>query len=848
MTSGDLGQMVVKIVGDNSQFNQTLDSSEKRFNDTAQKLGAIGKGLSMFVSLPLLGIGAAALKSTANMESLTASFTTMLGSAKAAGTLMDDLKKMGAKTPFEVTDLAQASKTLLQFGVDSKKIIPTLQMIGDAAGGNSQKMGSMALVFGQISSLGRLMGQDLLQLINNGFNPLMEISKKTGESMAVLKDRMAKGGISAEEVAEAFKMATSEGGRFYKGMDTASKTLEGLVSTLKDDVGALGRDLVEDFLPTIKNMVKGLSGLAQSFTNMDDFTKTLTLSTAGLLIVAGPALTLFSALAPVVMGVAMGFNGLTIATNASKVATIANTVAMQVAAIAQAAWATVTGTATIATVGFNAALAANPIGAIVIGLLAAGAAAAGLIKVFRDASKERQQQEKNAAATAGLENELRAERLEQFKKQAAEENAEAIKANQKERERIIAVATARKEAAFQYEQSLKRNKTLTELGLQTEAEGRQNVASINKQYAESLIDIGYDLTSLGKANESIGDKALNASLNVVKAYEANELAAQKTAQAAAESEEAIKKAHQAELDLLEEQFWLQQQSLDAVANANQDKAASDAAYHMKWKQMKIDEYLKEKETQKKKKEEYKLAAEQTIQVVQQMLSTIAQLNAMSVAAEVAKINQKYDELTGAEKTYQAYLDNQEKARYNSMTAEQKKEYNLQKEATKSRVQAEKDRAMAVYKVELESFKLQRKIALAQIAINTAMAVAKVWGQTGLGGLIAQAAPIAMGLLQAALVMKQEPPPKPALGSGGIVMPKVGGVDATLAERGSPEVVFPLEELNRFLNDENLGNSSEGSSENMMINLVVNVDSLPILKKIFAATKNRTVLISQGAVV
>ncbi len=183
-----------------------------------------------------------------------------------------------------------------------------------------------------------------------------------------------------------------------------------------------------------------------------------------------------------------------------------------------------------------------------------------------------------------------------------------------------------------------------------------------------------------------------------------------------------------------------------------------------------------------------------------------------------------------------------------MTAEQKKEYNLQKEATKSRVQAEKDRAMAVYKVELESFKLQRKIALAQIAINTAMAVAKVWGQTGLGGLIAQAAPIAMGLLQAALVMKQEPPPKPALGSGGIVMPKVGGVDATLAERGSPEVVFPLEELNRFLNDENLGNSSEGSSENMMINLVVNVDSLPILKKIFAATKNRTVLISQGAVV
>ena len=83
----------------------------------------------------------------------------------------------------------------MSFGLQSEKVVPTLKMLGDIAGADQNKLNGLALVFGQIQSTGRLMGQDLLQLINQGFNPLTEISKQTGMSVADLKKAMAANGI-----------------------------------------------------------------------------------------------------------------------------------------------------------------------------------------------------------------------------------------------------------------------------------------------------------------------------------------------------------------------------------------------------------------------------------------------------------------------------------------------------------------------------------------------------------------------------------------------------------------------------------------------------------------------------
>ena len=172
------------------------------------------------------------------MEQYITSFGTMLGSAEKAQNMISQIKKFAAETPFELPDLAKGAQTLLAFGTAEEKVLPIMKMLGDVSQGNKEKFDGLTLAFAQCQSTGKLMGQDLLQMINQGFNPLNEISKMTGKSVAQLKEEMSKGAISAEMVAAAFEHATSEGGQFYNAMEAQSKTFSGQLSTLKDNVSS----------------------------------------------------------------------------------------------------------------------------------------------------------------------------------------------------------------------------------------------------------------------------------------------------------------------------------------------------------------------------------------------------------------------------------------------------------------------------------------------------------------------------------------------------------------------------------------------------------------------------------
>lgn len=205
---------------------------------------AIGAG---FTLLAKTGLDAAM-----TMESLNAQFTVMAGSAERSRDLLAEISDFAAKTPFSKLGLADAGKTLMAFGLEADKVVPTLKMLGDVAGADQNKLKGLALVFGQIQSTGKLMGQDLLQLINQGFNPLTEISKNTGISVAKLKDAMAQGAITADMVTAAFKSATSEGGLFFGNLEAQSQTLAGKISTLKDNFVTALQNMAEAFMPLLK--------------------------------------------------------------------------------------------------------------------------------------------------------------------------------------------------------------------------------------------------------------------------------------------------------------------------------------------------------------------------------------------------------------------------------------------------------------------------------------------------------------------------------------------------------------------------------------------------------------------
>lgn len=158
------------------------------------------------------------------------------GNAEAAEAMYERISEYGKVTPYDKAGLLDAQRTMMSFGMSGEAAFSTLQQIGDIAMGDSQKLQSLSLAFAQMSSTGKLTGQDLMQMINAGFNPLNEISKMTGKSVGVLKEEMGKGAISADMVSEAFRMATSEGGLFYGAIEAASETTAGRMASIRDTI------------------------------------------------------------------------------------------------------------------------------------------------------------------------------------------------------------------------------------------------------------------------------------------------------------------------------------------------------------------------------------------------------------------------------------------------------------------------------------------------------------------------------------------------------------------------------------------------------------------------------------
>jgi tape measure domain-containing protein len=161
------------------------------------------------------------------LQAMESSFDVLL-SGKGVPGFIAALKEFAVDSPLSLTGVTNAAQTLLGFNVEAGRVIPIIRQLGDVSMGNEEKFKSLALAYAQVHSTGKLMGQDLLQMINAGFNPLTVIAEKTGKSVGALKEEMAAGAVSAEMVADAFAVATSEGGKFYGMTEKQAEGIRGL--------------------------------------------------------------------------------------------------------------------------------------------------------------------------------------------------------------------------------------------------------------------------------------------------------------------------------------------------------------------------------------------------------------------------------------------------------------------------------------------------------------------------------------------------------------------------------------------------------------------------------------------
>lgn len=244
------------------------------YNDNAKEIVESNNGITISwkKALAVIGgagvlkaLGAEMIRVRGEFQAADTAIETLLGNKEKANALMSQVREFAKISPLEFSDVTAATQMMLGFNIEAEKVPRYLQAIGDVSMGNTQKFNSMTLAFSQMSAAGKLMGQDLNQMINAGFNPLQIMSEKTGKSIATLKDEMSKGAISAEMVQQAFIDATSAGGRFYQMSENASKEINGQLSMMQDAMDSVLNELGEKSEGVIMDGIQMTASLIENY-------------------------------------------------------------------------------------------------------------------------------------------------------------------------------------------------------------------------------------------------------------------------------------------------------------------------------------------------------------------------------------------------------------------------------------------------------------------------------------------------------------------------------------------------------------------------------------------------------
>ena len=239
----------VDFIANTDKFNQKIGKAKgnlKSFGDTMTKTGRM---MTTRLSLPLAGLGVLAIRQAAKFERLKVTLDTLTGSADAGAESFKRLVAFSAETPLQLDQLVDVNNMLMGFGQSSDDAFKSLKMLGDISAITGGNLTGIAVAFGQAAAEGRVMTRDLRQFINNGVPILQLLSEEMGVAEGAIMDLASEGKLSFEILLTAFEKATSEGGRFNNGLKILSTTLDGLFSTLKDNVNialaALGDEIAK---------------------------------------------------------------------------------------------------------------------------------------------------------------------------------------------------------------------------------------------------------------------------------------------------------------------------------------------------------------------------------------------------------------------------------------------------------------------------------------------------------------------------------------------------------------------------------------------------------------------------
>ena len=280
------------------------------FDKIAKKVDNLGNKLTTRLTAPITAVAGLGLKYNADIEKYTTSFETFLGDAKEAEKAVNNIKKDASKTPFDVTSLVKANQMLVSTGENADDARNVINALGDAViatGGGNDELTRMASNLQQIKNAGKATSMDIRQFAYAGIDVYGILANYLGKTTQEIKDME----ISYDDLSEALKRASGQGGKYYGAMEKSSKTLTGQVNQLKAETMDMVGDLTKSLMPVAKKVVAKAKEVIKWFNNLSDAEKNNIVKIGLMVAAAGPLLKILSSGISIIGGVSKGLGTFT---------------------------------------------------------------------------------------------------------------------------------------------------------------------------------------------------------------------------------------------------------------------------------------------------------------------------------------------------------------------------------------------------------------------------------------------------------------------------------------------------------------------------------------------------------
>jgi len=287
-----LGDLIVRVGADTREFNKELGKIQRQIRQTSDNIMDMGKSMTMGVTLPIVGLGAAAVKAAADLETMETQFISLTGGAEQAGAMVDQLNQFAAATPFQIEEIAGAARQLLAAGTDISQVNEQLGFLGDIAATSGESIEDITAIFAKVQAKGKVELENLNQLAERGIPIFTALSEATG----LLPSQLGAGAVTVEQFNATLRGFAEEGGFAHGAMERLSQTAAGKFSTALDNLKQAGASLGEVLLPYVTKAIDKVTELAAGFMKLDDSTKTTIVVVAAIAAAIGPAVIAFGAL------------------------------------------------------------------------------------------------------------------------------------------------------------------------------------------------------------------------------------------------------------------------------------------------------------------------------------------------------------------------------------------------------------------------------------------------------------------------------------------------------------------------------------------------------------------------